>query len=390
MSDRGDASELRARWDARQAALKERFELPVERVTDLTQRTLSWFPIRVWRHFLRHNGFLLAAGISYQALFTIFASIYLAAVVIGVWLGGNAEAVEGLITLINAYVPNLVSDNGLIHPSQVDAAVSGAGGSAVTITGLVAVGVVVWTSIGFVTYTRRAVRDTFGLPYDGRSFIILKARDFVAALLFGVALLVGWALVQLTVWALGLIFDALDLGSGFSWSAIAVRVLTFIVAFAINAVALALLFRFLTATTLPWARIWPGSLLGGAALAVLQFGAGLLLIYSPSNPLLASFAILFGFLLWFRVWGIVILVAAAWIAVSTSDRNIPLELPSDEEIRRREQEALALAAQVRLREALEAYAAASWPRRLVLAQEVRRARLAAAAAQPPEAPSTTP
>ena len=382
MSDRAEpAAGRRGRWDARQAAFKERFELPIERATDLTQRTMSWFPIRVWRHFLRHNGFLLAAGISYQALFTIFASIYLAAVIIGVWLGGNDEAVDGLITLINAYIPNLVSDNGLIHPAQVEAAVAQSGSSAVTITGVVAFGVVVWTSVGFVTYTRRAVRDTFGLPYDGRSFIILKVRDFVAALMFGVALLVGWALVQLTVWALSLILDAFGWGDGFSASAIVVRALTFVVAFVINAAALALLFRFLTATTLPWSRIWPGSLLGGGALAVLQVGAGLLLVYSPSNPLLAGFAILFGFLLWFRLWGVVILVAAAWIAVSTSDRNIPLEEPTEEEIRKREQEALALAAQVRLRQARAAYDAAPWYRRPVYALELRRALQEADAVQ---------
>ena len=32
---------------------------------------MAWFPVRVWRHFLIHNGFLLAAGVSYQALFAI-------------------------------------------------------------------------------------------------------------------------------------------------------------------------------------------------------------------------------------------------------------------------------------------------------------------------------
>ena len=55
-----------------------RVDAAVERATALTQRTLALFPVRVWRHFLQHNGFLLAAGVSYQALFAIFAAIYLA------------------------------------------------------------------------------------------------------------------------------------------------------------------------------------------------------------------------------------------------------------------------------------------------------------------------
>lgn len=48
---------------------------------------MAWFPVRVWRHFLIHNGFLLAAGVSYQALFASFAAIYVAFAIAGLWLG---------------------------------------------------------------------------------------------------------------------------------------------------------------------------------------------------------------------------------------------------------------------------------------------------------------
>ena len=103
-----------------------------------------------------------------------------------------------------------------------------------------------------------------------------------------------------------------------------IRIGSVIVSFVINAAALAALFRFLTGTSLRWRVIWPGALLGGAALTVLQFGAGLLLSYTPSNPLLATFAIFVGLLLWFKISGIIMLVAAAWIAVASKDRDIPI------------------------------------------------------------------
>ncbi len=356
-----------------QAALRERFDEPIERATDLTRRTLAWFPVRVWRHFLQHNGFLLAAGISYQSLFTIFAGIYLAAAAAGLWLGGDTQAVDGLTELINGYIPNLISEDGLIQPDQLEAVVSQSGGSVVTITGLVALVLVVWTAIGFVTYARRAVRDTFGLEYDRRSYLILKARDLLAAFLFGMALLLGWALVQITLWALDLVFSMIGWGTDGVWSTIALRTLTMVVAFAINTVALALLFRFLTGTSLRWRRIWPGSLLGGAALAVLQLAAGILLVYSPSNPLLATFAIFIGFMLWFRLNGIVILVAAAWIAIATRDRDLPLVELSEAERLRQEYEALRTAARVQLREARRLEDAAPWWRRPILHRAVRRA-----------------
>lgn len=369
-----DENSLRDRWDAAQANLRERFDEPIEKATRLTRRTLAWFPIRVWRHFLRHNGFLLAAGVSYQSLFAIFAGIYLAAAAVGLWLGGDDTAVHQLIDIVNSYIPALISENGLVKPSQVEAVASQSSGGLLPLTGAIALVVVIWTAIGFITYTRRAVRDTFGLPFDSRSYVMLKARDLLAAALFGIALLAGWVLVQITTWALDLLMTILQWHTDSTWSTILARALSLIVAFLVNAVALALLFRFLTGTSLRWRRIWPGSILGGAALALLQVGAGLLLRYTPSNPLIATFAIFIGFLLWFRITGIVILVAAAWIAVSTSDHDLPLVELSPEDRERLERRAMRIAAHVRVREAKEALASAPWWRRPGAARAEKRAR----------------
>ena len=96
---------LRQRWEATQETFRERFDAPIQRATHITKATLAWFPIRVWRHFLINNGFLLGAGISYQALFAIFAAIYVAFAITGLWLGGNTDAVNAMIALINSYIP---------------------------------------------------------------------------------------------------------------------------------------------------------------------------------------------------------------------------------------------------------------------------------------------
>lgn len=339
--------------------LRDRLDEPMEKATTITRKTLAWFPIRVWRHFLQHNGFLLAAGISYQSLFAIFAALYLAFAVAGFWLGASTTAVDGLIHLINSYVPNLISEDGLVTPEQVNAVAAGSTGVLVT-TGIVAVVVAVWTAIGFLTYTRRGVRDIFGLPFDGRSYVLLKARDLFAAIIFGAALIAGAVLGSVATWAMRLVFSLVGLGDQTLWWQLLARTLSLIVAFAINAGALAALFKFLSGTSLRWRTILPGSALGGAAIAILQLGAGLLLSYTPSNPLLATFAILIGFLLWFRINGIVILVASAWIAVATKDRDIPLVQQTEEERIAAEHAALTVAAQVGLRRARERRDAAPW------------------------------
>lgn len=363
----------RTRWE--QFPLRERLDEPIERATQLTRKTLAWFPVRVWRNFLRNNGFLLAAAISYQSLFAMFSAIYTAFAVVGIWLGGSASAVSGLISIINSYIPGIIGKEegqGLVTEADV-AEIAQRSGSVLAITGAVAFVVALWTAIGFVTFTRRAVRDIFGLPFDTRNYVLLKARDFLAAAMFGLALLVGAALAGITTGVIEAIFDFFGWKSSSGWVWIAGRLASALVAFVINTAALAALIRFLTGTSLRWRLILPGAALGGGALVVLQLGAGLLLFYSPSNPLLATFSVFIGFLLWFRLVGIVILVAASWVATSARDADVPMVPVTAEERRRQEQEALLLAARVRVRDAHIARADAPWWGRWTATRDLRRA-----------------
>ena len=370
--------------------LRERFDEPIERATEITRRTLAWFPIRVWRHFLQHNGFLLAAAIGYQSLFAIFAVLYTAFAIVGVWLGGSQPAIDALISIVNSYIPGIIGEapgQGLVTRADV-AAIAQQSASVLAITGAVAFLVALWTAIGFVTFTRRAVRDIFGLPFDSRNYVLLKARDFVAAALFGLALVLGAALSWIAGGAVELIFDLLGLEGSSGWVWIVSRIASILVAFALNTAALAGLIRFLTGTSLQWRLILPGAALGGGAMIVLQFGAGLLLYYSPSNPLLATFSVVIGFLLWFRLVGIVILVAASWVALTATDADVPIIEQSEDDRRRAEYQALLLAAQVRLRDARDARAHAAWWQAWTARADVRRAedelaRVEASAPPPP-------
>lgn len=381
---------LRERWEATQATLLDRFDAPISRATAITQRTLRWFPVRVWRHFLQHNGFLLAAGVSYQALFAIFATIYVAFAIAGLWLGGSEEAIDALIAVINGYIPDLIADEpgaGLFTTAQVTEIATGSAG-VLGVTGAIALVTVIWTAIGFVTFARRAVRDIFAIPPDRRSYLLLKARDLLAAAIFGVALLLGSAATSVGTWALSILFELFGVPLDTQWYQGSVRIASIIVSFALYSAALAALVKFLTGANLQWRQAWPGALLGGGAITVLQIGAGLLLGYTPRNPLLATFAIFVGLLLWFRIIGVIILVASAWIAVSAKDRDLPLLHLTEEEQLAREHEALLVAARVRLRTAEAERADASWWRRWRAERDVRAARseLAAVIADAPPPP----
>lgn len=363
---------LRERWEATQESLRVRFDEPISKATAITQRTLGWFPVRVWRRFLQRNGFLLAAGVSYQALFATFAGIYVAFAIAGLWLGGSTEAIDALIDLINSYIPGLIGENGLFTDQQVtDIATTNAG--VLGITGAIALGTLLWTAIGFVTFARRAVRDIFGLPPDLRSYFMLKTRDLFGAILFALALLLGFAATSIGTWALQLVFGLFGWSDSSGWFGMAARICSILISFVIFTAALAALIRFLTGTRLPWRRIRPGALLGGGAITLVELFTGWLFVYTPTNALLATFAIFVGMLLWFRIIGIIILVAASWIAISAEDQDIPL-LPQTEADRlAAEHAALLVAARVRLRTAREARDAAPWFRAWTADRAVRNA-----------------
>lgn len=353
-------------------AWRERFEEPVERATELTRRTLAWFPVRVWRHFLAHNGFLLAAGVSYQALFAIFAAIYVAFAIAGLLVIGSDDLTESLIRVINTYIPGLIDANGPITPESIDS-IATASTSLFGVTGSVALIALVWTAIGWVTYSRYAVRDIFGLPKEPRPYVLMKARDLLAAVIFGVALLIGAAIGGFATWALNSVFSLFGWTMDSLWYESTARSAALVVAFAIDALALASLFRFLSGTSLRWRLIWPGSLLGGGAVVIVQIGAGWLFSRGPSNPLLATFAVFIGMLLWFRLVGIITLVAAAWIAVAAEDADVPLIPVTEYDRRVKEYQAMVLTAEVALREARRAREAAPWVRSWQADRAVRKA-----------------
>ncbi|WP_177232224.1 YihY/virulence factor BrkB family protein [Agromyces sp. CF514] len=368
----------RERFDELSSPLRDRLEEPISRVTTMTRRTMELFPVRVWRYFLAQNGFILSSGMSYQALFGIFAAIYVVFAVFGIWLTANDETLDAFVGLLNTYAPGLIGPQGIITDEDIDA-IASSSSSALGITGGVALLGLAWTAIGWVTYTRIGVRSTFGLPKDERSYLLLKARDLLAGLSFGIVLIVAAALSVATTGFMQWLMSLIGLDPSSSWTAFFVQVGAVIVVFVIDTVALAVLFRFLSGAAMPWRRMVVGSLLGSAALSVMQLLGGFLITFASSNPLLATFAVFIALLFWFRMTSIVILVAASWIAVEASDANESLRelTPEQLEAERRaiEAQAAVTVARVRLREAEADAASANWLGGFRARRAVARAQL---------------
>jgi membrane protein len=147
--------------------------------------------------------------------------------------------------------------------------------------------------------------------------------------------------------------------------------------FVIDTIVLAALFRFLSRAAIQWRRLWGGSLLGGAALLSIQLLSSLLIGGAARNPLLATFAVFVGLLLFFRLTSIVTLAAAAWIAVGAADLREPLKKMTEEQRRLAAEEAerkkQLAAARVRVREARDAYEKSSLFGRIAARSRLRSA-----------------
>ncbi|WP_394551099.1 YhjD/YihY/BrkB family envelope integrity protein [Agromyces sp. MMS24-JH15] len=369
-------AETRARLAAASETIRERLDPQIRTVSRLTSRTLALFPVRVWRHFLAQNGFILSSGMSYQSLFAVFAGVYVLFAIAGIWFVGSEPAMNAFVTLVNTYAPGLIGPDGVItEEALVQVAQSNSG--ALGWTGAIALAGFIWTAIGFVTYARIGVRSMFGLPKDMRSYVLLKARDFLAALVFGLTLLLATVLSIVTTSFMDWLVAVLKWNLPPGWTTVFVQAGALLVVFAIDTLALAALFRFLSGAAMPWRRMWIGSLLGSAGLTVLQVSSSLVLSFTSSNPLLATFAVFIGLLLWFRVTSIVILVAACWIAVEAADAHETMRLVTPEQLaaerRQREHDALVTAATIAVRKARNQLATANVFERVPARRRLARA-----------------
>lgn len=274
-------------------------------------------PWRVWERFGRANGPLLANGLSYQSVFAAFAALWVAFSIIGLWLGGNVPLREAVVDTIATAVPGLIDqgDGGAI---SLDLLLSA---QILGWTGAIAAVGLAWTSIAWFGAARSAVRSMFGQIDVAQNPIILKLKDAGLALGFGLALIVSAALSLFATSLLGVVFGWIGVSGDDSFAVLATRVIGLLITLAFDLAIVLALYSVLSAAKLPRRALAEGSLAAAIALGVLKALGGLLLGGAASNPLLASFAVIIGLLIWFNLVCMVLLLGAAWIG-ETAKRSV--------------------------------------------------------------------
>ncbi|HWH25779.1 MAG TPA: YhjD/YihY/BrkB family envelope integrity protein [Pseudolysinimonas sp.] len=319
------------------------------RVAELISRVQRIKAVRVFTHYGQHRGPILAAGLSFQAIFSVFAAIWVGFSIAGLVLAATPELRTALFELIGTSVPGLIDsgNGGALDPDELLSA------GILGWTGALALAGTLFTAVSWLGAARDAVRDIADLAAPPTNFLLLKAKDLGLALAFAVALVASAALSFFSTQAAGVVLGWFAVDEDSVLATIVVRTLGLLLTFALDAAVLAALYRVLAGVPIPRAPLFQGSLLGALALGILKALGATLLGGAVSNPLLASFAVIIGLLIWFNFVCQVILLGASWVVVTAVDRGVPLD-PVGERRRREAEARLRLEIEEQVRAELEA------------------------------------
>ncbi|GAA2180045.1 YihY/virulence factor BrkB family protein [Leucobacter tardus] len=275
---------------------------------------------RVWRavsRFTQVGGGVLSAGMSYQALFAVFAGLWLGFSAIGIWLRDRTELLDSLVDQINMFVPGLIGreQNSLVSLQDL------LGASAVSVGGIIASISLAFVAVLWFTGTRRAIRITFDLEVkEYRNWFLLKLRDLVLALGFSLAIVISSALTLVSTNVFDTVLDWLGWGHD-SWIVGGLgTVARYAAMYAFDVIVLMAMFRYLAEVRVPRTHLLAGCALGAGATFLLKIAGAALLSNVTSNPLLAPFAVVIGLLLWFNFICRTLLLTASWIATGEDDQ----------------------------------------------------------------------
>jgi membrane protein len=293
-----------------------------KRIAAIVAWVKKLFVVRVLTYYGTAQGSLLASGLAYQAIFAIFAALWVGFSIVGIVVAGDTALQQPLINAIGSAVPGLIkatpTSPGAIDPSVLLSSRS------FTITGIIALVGVLVTALGWLSSARSAIRIIFGVPQSKVNFLVLKLRDLGVAVGFGVLMIISAALSVAGSAATGFLLGLIGVSPHSAIGIVVGKVVTIALSVLIDLVILGGLFRVLSGVKIPLRRLVGGVVVGSIALAALTVLGGSLLGVSKNNPLLASFAVILGLLIFFNFVCQIILISAAWVSVALTDRGLEL------------------------------------------------------------------
>jgi membrane protein len=273
-------------------------------------------PVRVLQHYNLQHGPLMSAGIGFNMFFSITGLLTTGFAIAGLVLSGQPLLVDSVIASVSASAPGLLKvdgGEGLVDPNDL------LNPEGLGLTAVIAAAVTVFTSLRWIDSVRAGLRGVVGLPPLKRNPVLMKLFDAGTLLLLGVALVLsaGVSLVFGTAarWFVDLLAVDPRVADPFLW------LVKTTVPLLLNWTTAVIMFRLAGGLELSRRAFLEGTILSGIGTTVLQVFSTELLAHAGRNPLLASFAVIIGLLIWFNLVSQVYLISASWAAIREGDRK---------------------------------------------------------------------
>ncbi|WP_368498853.1 YihY/virulence factor BrkB family protein [Herbiconiux sp. A18JL235] len=305
---------------------KNTAEPPKTGIQALIAKVMALRPVRVFLRFGSSGGEIMASGMSFQAVFAVFAGIWVGFSIFGIVLASNPAVLDAVVAQLSNAIPGLIGDQGAIDPEALSQARIFGWTGAIALVGLV------MTAIGWLASTRDSIRRLFKLDPPTTNVVLLKLKDFGLALGFGIAIVLSSVVSLVSNQGLSFAFELVGIDTESPFALFVAWLVGVLIVFAFDSFVLAIAFRVLSGVKIPLRRLIAGAVIGGAALGVLKILGTQLLGGATSNPLLASFAVIIGIMIFLNLVCRVILISATWIAVGMDDAGLDPRSLSPEQL----------------------------------------------------------
>lgn len=270
-------------------------------------------PGRSWERYGKRRGPVLAGGVAFAALFSLFGALVAGFSVFGLVLGSNERLFDEVAAAVDAQLPGLLNvgpDGGPIDPATlVDP-------NLLSITGVIAFATALFAGLGWLGALREALRTVLGLPPDEQNIAMKKLTDVGVLAMLGFGILLAAATSIVVNAAASTLLQAVGLEGGPVSSAV-VQLLALALVAVVDAALLLGIFRVLVRLRLPWSQVRMPVLVGGVAQALLVSLSGVLVGNAGGrNPLLATGAVLVGALVLLNLIARIQLLVAAWLSTA--------------------------------------------------------------------------
>ncbi|WP_244924888.1 YihY/virulence factor BrkB family protein [Actinomyces bowdenii] len=274
------------------------------RLMDLYQRS------RLGRALARYSmarGGLMAGGIAYTGLFSVFSTLAIGVTVLMAAIGGRPALRDAVISSIDSTLPGVVDtgDGGLVTIEQLTL------DSALNAGSIVAGLVLLYSAVSLMGTIRIALRAMFGMVHQTRGFVTIQAANLLCFVVVMTAVLATAVSSVATSLLAGSLNQDLDVPAALTGPG--ARVAGLGLSFLIDAAVLALVIT-VCGIRPPRRDLVQGCALGALAFGVLRQAGSSGVGSAADNPLLASFAAIIVLIVWMHLASRVLLLVAAWMA----------------------------------------------------------------------------